>query len=41
MIILHINTRKVIAVTPGGPNPNYIAITPDSQYALGPESVFR
>lgn len=34
VIILDIDTRKVIAVTPVGTNPSYIAITPDSHYAL-------
>lgn len=32
--ILDIDNRKVIAVTPVGTNPNYIAITPDNNYAL-------
>ena len=32
--ILDIETRRVIAVTPVGTQPAYIAITPDDQYAL-------
>jgi YVTN family beta-propeller protein len=32
--ILDIETRRVIAVTPVGTQPSYIAITPDDQYAL-------
>jgi YVTN family beta-propeller protein len=32
--IMDIDTRKVIAITPVGTNPNFIAITPDSNYAL-------
>lgn len=32
--ILDIETRRVIAVTPVGTEPGYIAITPDDQYAL-------
>jgi YVTN family beta-propeller protein len=32
--ILDIDTRKVIAVTPVGSNPSFIAVTPDSSYAL-------
>lgn len=32
--ILDIETRRVVAVTPVGTEPSYIAITPDDQYAL-------
>ena len=32
--ILDINTKNVVAVTPVGTEPSYIAITPDNQYAL-------
>lgn len=32
--ILDIETRRVVAVTPVGTQPSYIAITPDDQYAL-------
>lgn len=32
--ILDIESRKVVAVTPVGTQPSYIAITPDDQYAL-------
>jgi len=32
--ILDIETSKVIAVTPVGTGPSFIAITPDDQYAL-------
>ncbi len=32
--ILDIDSRKVVAITPAGTNPNYIEITPDGNYAL-------
>ncbi len=32
--ILHIESRKLIAVAPAGSNPSFIAVTPDNQYAL-------
>ncbi len=32
--ILHIESRKLIAVAPAGSNPSFIAVTPDYQYAL-------
>lgn len=32
--VMDIDSRKVIAVTPVGANPNFIAITPDNRYAL-------
>ncbi len=32
--ILHIESRKLIAVAPAGTDPSFIAVTPDDQYAL-------
>ncbi len=32
--ILHIESRKVVAVAPAGADPSFIAVTPDNQYAL-------
>ncbi len=39
--ILDIESSKVLAVTPVGTQPSYIAITPDDQYALGAKSGVR